>query len=424
MARNCVMTPRVRSPDQHLSTSFTLLPCDHVTNLLVSRCLTRSASRATLSCDHSNRGATIGASDRATFMASRYTTKNGRTSKRGLFSSGVWHCDCENRMPADKFQTKKAGKNHGRWFYTCQKSQTNRCGFFLWEDEAKVREEGAVLSNSRSEPTSPQTPRRTAPPTRQAKLGGAAQIVTPVSPTKNKQSLQLEAFPPASNNGGHDDGEWGSDTVDDDALVNALDEFETPRKAARTETITSPSKREASNRSDASSVTLPLHDTADDDVFTTPSTTKRPYLETQKSGLPSPLITPCQPPHAHPPFTPDTSSLTSSALHILAPISLPPTIQDQLVELLNRHELRTTGIAKGRDITRLAVQAKERRIADLEARIKGLEQEKETMRSVVQHLKSDIMVSPKKPRRPKEASDADAAKEGKGRGAGWRTSVV
>src|SRR5882757_9592918 len=48
-------------------------------------------------------------------MASAYTTRNGRTSKRGVFIEGVWHCDCEPRLPADKFQTKNGGKNHGRW---------------------------------------------------------------------------------------------------------------------------------------------------------------------------------------------------------------------------------------------------------------------------------------------------------------------
>ncbi len=48
-------------------------------------------------------------------MANSYHTRNGRTSKRGLFLDGVWHCDCEPRLPADKFQTKNGGKNHGRW---------------------------------------------------------------------------------------------------------------------------------------------------------------------------------------------------------------------------------------------------------------------------------------------------------------------
>ncbi|OJD17407.1 hypothetical protein AJ78_02479 [Emergomyces pasteurianus Ep9510] len=59
---------------------------------------------------------------------------------RGLLVNGVWHCNCEPRRQADRFQTKNGGKNHGRWFYTCTKPQTKRCNFFLWEDEAEIRE--------------------------------------------------------------------------------------------------------------------------------------------------------------------------------------------------------------------------------------------------------------------------------------------
>ena len=53
---------------------------------------------------------------------------------------------------------KKEGKNQGRWFYTCQNQEPQRCGFFLWDEDAKLREEGAVLNNSRSEPKSRQFP--------------------------------------------------------------------------------------------------------------------------------------------------------------------------------------------------------------------------------------------------------------------------
>ena len=49
--------------------------------------------------------------------------------------------------------------------YTCQKPQTTRCNFYLWDDEAKGREAAVVLNNSRSEPESePQQPSQT--PTR------------------------------------------------------------------------------------------------------------------------------------------------------------------------------------------------------------------------------------------------------------------
>lgn len=34
---------------------------------------------------------------------------------KGLFSDGIWQCDCDPRLPAQHFQTKNGGKNHGRW---------------------------------------------------------------------------------------------------------------------------------------------------------------------------------------------------------------------------------------------------------------------------------------------------------------------
>lgn len=34
---------------------------------------------------------------------------------KGLFSDGIWKCNCNPRQPAQRFQTKNGGKNHGLW---------------------------------------------------------------------------------------------------------------------------------------------------------------------------------------------------------------------------------------------------------------------------------------------------------------------
>ncbi|ETN37252.1 uncharacterized protein HMPREF1541_08243 [Cyphellophora europaea CBS 101466] len=378
-------------------------------------------------------------------MASRYVTKNGRTAKRGIFMGGVWHCDCDSRLPADKFQTKNGGKNHGRWFYTCQKPQPSKCGFFLWEDDAKVREEGAVLANSRTEPTSPRTPKKIGKAV-QTKLTSPVQLATPS--TKSRSPVKLEAVPPPVDI----DNAWSSDSVNDEDLASALEEFETPRKAGRTDVVTSPGKKRTTSaisaKSDASSVTLPPDHEADD-VFCTPATIKKPgsaLFPLQPTGLASPNITPSMTVHKGSTATgtatesAEAGPLATSALQLLQPtITLPTQLETQLIDLLNRHELRAAGVAKGREITRLAVQAKERKIAELEARIHGLEQEKETMRSVVQCLKSDIATSPKRPRRPRTGSGTGGEElggtsgaggvggRGRGRGRGdatWARSIV
>ncbi|KAI0013447.1 hypothetical protein F4779DRAFT_563657 [Xylariaceae sp. FL0662B] len=75
----------------------------------------------------------------------------------GLFRNSIWHCNCSPRLPAVQFQVKKDTPNRGRSFYTCQKERGkgNKCDFFLWTEDARAREMGAVLSNSRSEAETP-----------------------------------------------------------------------------------------------------------------------------------------------------------------------------------------------------------------------------------------------------------------------------
>jgi hypothetical protein len=168
------------------------------------------------------------------------------------------------------------------------------------------------------------------------------------------------------------------------------------------EEFTSPGKRSYKEMQSSGTstwhVSIPSND---DDVFITPTTSNR------FNGLLSPSATPTTIPsqlenqsqpvgnHAF------HSTLASEVLKILAPIPLNPSVQSQLVELLDRYDLRTQGIAKGRDITRLGIQSRERKIAELQARIAGLEAELQTSRTVIAHLKQDIgahTTSPKKGR--------------------------
>ncbi|ETI26474.1 hypothetical protein G647_03251 [Cladophialophora carrionii CBS 160.54] len=329
-------------------------------------------------------------------MATSYTTRNGRTAKRGLFSEGVWLCDCEPRLPADKFQTKQGTKNHGRWFYTCQKPQNKRCGFFLWTDEAKIREEAAVLSNTRSEPNAPVTPKT---PQKQTSI---AEFPTPQTKTNYAQTKPAERADQIGISGHfepEESFEWSSS--DDEELLKAEQEalqitpFDKPRKTPRTDGLTSPGKRTLSGspaRAVRSDEIWPLSD----DVFTTPSTSQKSY----GPGLLSPSNTPASrliqsgtgPSEAEP------SSLAAEALSILrsSDAQISSWVEAQLVDLLNKYDLRTQGIIKGRDITRLAVQTKDRKIAEMQARISALEAEKETNRRVISHLKMDIATSPKR----------------------------
>jgi hypothetical protein len=288
--------------------------------------------------------------------------------------------------------------------YTCQKPQPKRCSFFLWQDDAKVREESAVLTNSRSEPEqTPHTPRKPisnaqAPLTPQSKghLRNEENTINLTdTPTGRSETLTLA---------NQDSFKWpssdGAELAQAVAQATMAPPFETPRKTPRTNQITSPGKRNHSEMQGSGTSTWPTSKPSnDDDVFATPTTSNR------SNGLLSPTPTPAQVPlqleNQSQPVANYTSnsSLATEALKILAPIPLNSTVETQLVTLLNRHDLRTQGIAKGRDITRLAVQSKNMQIAELQARISGLEAERETSKTVIAHLKQDIILSASSPKK-------------------------
>lgn len=333
---------------------------------------------------------------------------------------GIWHCDCDKRTPADKFQVKNGGKNHGRWFFVCQKPQPKRCDFFLWADDAKFREESAVLNNSRSEPQAVPQPQQqpqqvsAAPPETPKKQQKLSSMLTPHS----KPRSPVKPSSPGTVTADSDDDNYGWSSSADEDLAEVMklvsddeDLVTSPRKAPRTPLFTSPGKRQLhekqpQNENGTSSTWL-----RNDDVFLTPSTSTKsdPNISPSRSENVTSTRTAQiggterianQPP----------STLATDALRILSPVSpkLPKETERELIDLLNRHELRSQGIAKGRDITRVAVQSKDREIAELKARITTLESEKETSRTVIAHLKQDIANSPQKPRRSRPESSKPA----------------
>jgi hypothetical protein len=83
----------------------------------------------------------------------------------------------------------------------------------------------------------------------------------------------------------------------------------------------------------------------------------------------------------------ETSSLTVEALAALSSISIPPHILAELRGILSKHDLKAQGVVKGRDISRLALKAKEAKMAELEARIASLEAEREVSRGVIRGLR-------------------------------------
>ncbi|OJJ48535.1 hypothetical protein ASPZODRAFT_158221 [Penicilliopsis zonata CBS 506.65] len=278
--------------------------------------------------------------------------------------------------------------------YTCQQPTGRRCEFFLWKSDAEAREKLVLLSNSRSEEHMT-TPRRTprgstatgllTPTTDRRVLHGSTTPSKSVkSATSARETMMLEDTDPA----------WWEDSTDDDVRSRPLQqpEFrsESSRKAPRTASLTSPGKRKASE-------------------MTSNSTPKTPSLFTPKtSTLFSPRTADSSSRYAPPPsaevsLTPtptkyrdvlstesysESSDLSRSTLSLLDKHSvvLPKAAQDEMLALLNKHDLRTRGISRGRDISRVALKKKDEEIKVLNEKIEDLKTQLDMSRTVVREL--------------------------------------
>lgn len=266
--------------------------------------------------------------------------------------------------------------------YTCQRPQTQRCGFFLWTTDAEAREKLVVLANSRSEPdTLTKTPSKPSQyenglptPVTNRKNDGAAWKFQTQTPSKSAKARMMEE---------------DSDTYDwDSTLDEGLDSFldrprqpdfgqDLPRKAPRTPTRTSPRKRKLSDFAYDGNASTSLG-----------SGTCTPQAS-QHSGSQVRI-----PPSAEVSLTPtpsrytnalsvdsgsDISEFAGQALKLLEShnVVLPRRAQNELVSLLNTHDLKTKGIIRGRDISRVALKKKDEVIKGLNERVQNLESQRE-----------------------------------------------
>lgn len=348
---------------------------------------------------------------------------------KGLFSDGVWKCNCDPRLQAQRFQTKNGGQNHGRWFYTCQRPQPMRCDFFLWEDDAKPREMAAVLNNSRTEPlpAAPHTPAKNytggyiTPEATGERSGprfrNPETTTTPYTPTKSSGARGGAAATTAPED--DEEEEFFECSVSDEELSKTASKFtnrampppETPRKAAKTNMFPTPGKRSYDEMHNGTTpATQPpsspntfVQDPVtslpdDDDVFTTPSTTApRPPNLFTNSHPPSPgntstLARPhdSSPGNSNNSIDPDLAAEILQCLtsHHVAP--LKPALKDEIHAIGTRHSLHTRGVTKGRDISRAQIARNNETIAKLQADIAQLQAERETTKAVTRHLRREL----------------------------------
>jgi len=228
--------------------------------------------------------------------------------------------------------------------YTCQKTQERRCDFFLWDEDAKPRMEAAVLANSLSEPQKPfETPIRTPSPTlliSQPPPPYSSQ--TPKTPTKRK--LPWLPDDGSETEDEEDNFPWPLTGQEEQALSQAVDQAtppSTPRKAAKTDDLSTPGK-------------LRPRDTSNiEHGLATPNTTphKLSFANAQPSN--AAIMTPT--PHrftntmATPSADDNSNDLSNEVFSLLTSLNanFNSETNDALRTLLDRHSMRIQGIIKG-----------------------------------------------------------------------------
>ncbi|EFR02225.1 hypothetical protein MGYG_05228 [Nannizzia gypsea CBS 118893] len=313
---------------------------------------------------------------------------------RGLLLEGRWHCDCDPRRIAKHFETKNGGKYHGRWFYTCPKSRDMGCGFFLWSDEAKEREPAQN-------------------PTDALKKSSDAQEAEPakVRPDSIKPSPALHT--PKANRiresilrGGLLTPESQVKRKRDADITDYLDKYQSPTKKGRLDLPTSQAAEQDTSFTTVPNISYPSLTSRLEALDSEPI--PQPVFLTPRKSTPPPRseTAPGQKTSLGLPTTPTPSRFTTSPLFYHSAekvnkrsqycetaakafgileahkINVTPKAKEELAEFLDRNDLKTLGIIKGRDISRLAIKSRENRIEALESRISVLEAERESWKAL------------------------------------------
>lgn len=256
--------------------------------------------------------------------------------------------------------------------YKCQK-QDDQCNFFLWDDDAKSREEHALLSTSRTEPL--YANRVTSPKSQNA----------PEPPPPYTPGIILEKYRKRPQDITEEGDEFALGNEEDEDFVRELDQAmiatETPRKAARTEAFRTPRRRK-----------LPwVKDNESGHGLQTPQTGRRAVEDLSRTRFATPRYE--EPENGtHHTLTPESSpfntptpsrfkdvgakeDLVREVFSLLRDnnVSLSSQVETELRDVLLRHTRKAEGFRKGQELMRLSVKTKEARISELEYRIHLLE---------------------------------------------------
>jgi hypothetical protein len=387
----------------------------------------------------------------ALFNANMYSTPSKRYSStpssapsskarlKGAFKDNQWWCDCEPRLPAVRHRVRKNNKNRNRLFYTCQlgPDRKKQCGFFLWEDDAQVREKGALLNNSGTEsaitthigpgppptPTLAQSSGRFAQPSLSTSTAiidddgseistgdelDMASLADNVSQTRRRLFSSNSTPKPQTADGqqansakrkrggglfvGDSDSEddlFGGDLGSDEerSLVALTDSASQPRrKDSHLDQFATPS---AQRMHDVPVGGLPTpvsrHTVGRNTLLIATEDREREAKRQKMSAPPTPSVG----------QTPSVMSgqgdgedydITQEVLGLLAGTSMTEGVRNGVRRTLNRYALKLKGVERGRDVVRLTVKAKDLKLAQLQEQVAMLESEKRADRERIEEL--------------------------------------
>ncbi|KAJ5720359.1 uncharacterized protein N7483_008293 [Penicillium malachiteum] len=322
------------------------------------------------------------------YSPSRRTPISPRNAARlhGLFKENEWYCNCPTRERAVRFQVKKEGPNRGRWFmstylvYTCQKSQHQRCGFFLWQEDANPREKEILMANSHSEiDPRTQTPSKTLNERSSGLLTPQTECrILDISPNKYTQKppstpLSAKARMMAEDT---DDFSWDLDTEDESEITAVLSSSQradesfisqpnfhavatSPNKVPRTPKTISPGKRKRLEDVEGSSFT------SSSSLFPTPSSSHSASFSSRIPPSSAELcMTPTPTKYRDVLSSESRSNESSFARDIMAilekhEVVIPNAARDELVARANLEDSKCKGAMRARDMLRGTMKKKD-----------------------------------------------------------------
>ncbi|KAF9773717.1 hypothetical protein IL306_008413 [Fusarium sp. DS 682] len=342
--------------------------------------------------------------------------------------------NCEPRQKATLREVKKSGPNNGKLFWKC-----DDCNFFLWRDEAKVRESGLKVSrrgseSSKSEPL-PMTQQslvsygyQVTPSRRQSdddnddvstQSSEESEPDTPMSKSVRNRTQALDhsklPSPPAaavhtpsrgSSKRRHDvfeedeDEDDFSDIGSDEERQMAAIADKSAEKAAqgRFTTPTTARSNDAISGLPTPSVSRTLFPTSDSKRQKQVSFEDTPsrYSDTMSSATLSATTTPSktpsraqEPPSSSPPET--SFDVTDEVMNLLRGQQIEQSVLSSVQCILETAARRTKGIVLGRDSARASLKTKDDKIATMQEHILALENGERMHRSQMTNIKAGLM---------------------------------